>query len=538
MDLKICLIQLLVFSEVYGQGVITNMESEVARLLTLNTKPCLDVIEMVKGCDEDYRGTTVLQVASSYGYLPLVRKLLIEDQQDVDDFGLDDFKRSALHYVALSLNDHTNVAKFLIKNGATINAIDKDENTPLHLAAMSNIGIANILIENGANINAQNNDGRSYTPLHVAAWASNSEMVNILIDQGAKTDVTDNGGQTALDTAKIYGKENIKLIIKKIESKFKGVNVCHRKGVGIGPGSGGCPCRDDWKGDGECDDVNDTAECNYDYGDCCKKDWIGDGKCDAKNNFLTCNTTPDTPDVKAGRYDGGDCHPRKCFADENDPLDIAFTAKYGKTWYDKIRGDHALVNGTLIPVSVLHDLGSSSDEQSFFPEILNTNECRALNCFLIEGQCQSDSCWKWDGSWNYEFISCDTKILNDYDGNHYELGRLGCYCKATRISVEHECCLDSHLNTNRREVPTRCITDLNSSQHPCNIKGVTWDDKEGPILPGSDIGSCCRNGDIFDFDENYNFNHNLPCQVICGPTYSFFNAANRIKNSGGGRPRG
>ena len=202
------------------------MESEVARLLTLNTKPCLDVIEMVKGCDEDYRGTTVLQVASSYGYLPLVRKLLIEDQQDVDDFGLDDFKRSALHYVALSQNDHTNVAKFLIKNGATINAIDKDENTPLHLAAMSgNIGIANILIENGADVNARKDDG--YTPLHYAAWASSTDMVNILIDQGAKVDITDQWGQTPLDIAKrgglagTDGIENIKPeLIKKIESKL------------------------------------------------------------------------------------------------------------------------------------------------------------------------------------------------------------------------------------------------------------------------------------------------------------------------------
>ena len=91
------------------------MESEVAKYLTSNAKPCLGIDELIEGCDEDYRGATVLQVASSYGYLPLVRKLLIEDQQDVDDFGLDDFKRSALHYVALSQNDHTNVAKFLIK---------------------------------------------------------------------------------------------------------------------------------------------------------------------------------------------------------------------------------------------------------------------------------------------------------------------------------------------------------------------------------------------------------------------------------------
>jgi len=244
-------------------GDITNMESEVARYLTSNAKPCLGIDELIEGCDEDYRGATVLQVASSYGYLPLVRKLLIEDQQDVNDFGRDGFKRSALHYVALSQNDHTNVAKLLITNGATINAKDKDENTPLHFAAKSgNTGIvkllikngaiidaqnkyeytplfetiktskyvshtdtANILIENGADVNARKDDG--YTPLHYAAWASSTDMVNILIDQGAKVDITDQWGQTPLDIAKrggLDGRENLKPeLIKKIESQLLGV---------------------------------------------------------------------------------------------------------------------------------------------------------------------------------------------------------------------------------------------------------------------------------------------------------------------------
>merc|ERR1719205_367778 len=249
-------------------GVITNEESEVARYLTSNAKPCLGIDELIKGCDEDYRGSTVLQVASSYGYLPLVRKLLIEDQQDVNDFGRDGFKRSALHYVALSQNDHTNVAKFLITNGAMINAKDKDESTPLHFAARSgNVGIvklliengaiidaqkkyrytplfetiktskyvhashaaiAKILIKNGANIDMEKEDG--YTPLHEAAWASNTEMVNMLIDQGANVNIRDQWGQSALDIAKrgglagTDGIENIKPeLIKKIEGKLSGL---------------------------------------------------------------------------------------------------------------------------------------------------------------------------------------------------------------------------------------------------------------------------------------------------------------------------
>ena len=87
-------------------------------------------------------------------------------------------------------------------------------------------------------------------------------------------------------------------------------------------GSSEDSCRDDLKGNGNCDPVNNNAKCNYDYGDCCEEKRVGDGICDARNNFITCNTDPNNKD--AGRYDGGDCRPRKCFADKNDPLDSEY----------------------------------------------------------------------------------------------------------------------------------------------------------------------------------------------------------------------
>ena len=88
-------------------------------------------------------------------------------------------------------------------------------------------------------------------------------------------------------------------------------------------------CRDDKKGDGKCDEINNRAECHYDSGDCCKKEWIGDGECNERNRFVTCNNdglryksdqTHDGNDFYH-QLDGGDCEPRVCMEDKGDPLE-------------------------------------------------------------------------------------------------------------------------------------------------------------------------------------------------------------------------
>ena len=51
-------------------------------------------------------------------------------------------------------------------------------------------------------------------------------------------------------------------------------------------------------GNGNCDDLNNNKECNYDKGDCCDTSiwkWIGNGHCDDENNKEECH------------WDGGDC---------------------------------------------------------------------------------------------------------------------------------------------------------------------------------------------------------------------------------------
>ena len=89
------------------------------------------------------------------------------------------------------------IAKFLIENGADVNAKDKNGETPLYLVSWDLVDIAKFLIENGADIDAQNKDG--WTPLHLAAFWCKIDIVKVLIENGADPFIKNINGQTALD---------------------------------------------------------------------------------------------------------------------------------------------------------------------------------------------------------------------------------------------------------------------------------------------------------------------------------------------------
>jgi ankyrin repeat protein len=73
--------------------------------------------------------------------------------------------------------------KLLITNGANVNAVDRNNSTPLHLASGSGITeIAEILVENGANVNAVNISG--LTPLQAAEMNGAKEIMELLIKHG------------------------------------------------------------------------------------------------------------------------------------------------------------------------------------------------------------------------------------------------------------------------------------------------------------------------------------------------------------------
>ena len=74
-----------------------------------------------------------------------------------------EFDKTALHIAAEK--NLLEAAKWLINEGADLEAKSKNGKTPLHLAAnQDSVDVARLLISRGAKVNAKEEDG--WTPLH------------------------------------------------------------------------------------------------------------------------------------------------------------------------------------------------------------------------------------------------------------------------------------------------------------------------------------------------------------------------------------
>ena len=89
---------------------------------------------------------------------------------------------TVLHFAA-GFNSSMEVVRVLIEAGADVNALDSDQDSPLHLAAEMNPEIVPALLEAGATVNLLDNNHLS--PLFFAAFSDHDSAVAALMAAGA-----------------------------------------------------------------------------------------------------------------------------------------------------------------------------------------------------------------------------------------------------------------------------------------------------------------------------------------------------------------
>ncbi len=125
----------------------------------------------------------------------------------------DELERTPL-LIATEKGD-SEMARFLLENGAAVNIAAPNGNTPLIFIVhkTGNVEITRYLLENGATVNARNGVGE--TALMYAAWQGYADIVALLLAHDADATLKNHQGETALSLAEAKGYQIIVRMLKR-----------------------------------------------------------------------------------------------------------------------------------------------------------------------------------------------------------------------------------------------------------------------------------------------------------------------------------
>ncbi|KAH8977684.1 ankyrin repeat-containing domain protein [Lactarius hatsudake] len=134
-----------------------------------------------------------------YHEISRITRLLLEHGASIN--ALDNHQETPLH-VACSEGRST-IAQVLLDHGADVSAHNADGQTPLHRVSQcphftdyTHFELAQLLLERDVDVNAR--DKHEETPLHLAAYRSSFEIAEVLIEHGADANACNADGRTPL----------------------------------------------------------------------------------------------------------------------------------------------------------------------------------------------------------------------------------------------------------------------------------------------------------------------------------------------------
>ncbi|KAJ3336347.1 hypothetical protein HDU83_009478, partial [Entophlyctis luteolus] len=146
---------------------------------------------------QDAMKQTPLHIASKHAQLSNV-KWLVEQGANVNAEDKD--KATPLHFA--SLNGHLEIVKWLMEHGANVNAETSKKWTPLHIASQ-HLEVVKSLMEHGAIVNAE--DKHKAMPLHFASEYGHLEVVKWLVEHGANVNAETSKKWTPVHNASLNG---------------------------------------------------------------------------------------------------------------------------------------------------------------------------------------------------------------------------------------------------------------------------------------------------------------------------------------------
>jgi ankyrin repeat protein len=145
------------------------------------------------GQSRDRRSGATLLHGSAFFNQPEIAKYLIENGAPVDAGD----RRGSTALAWAASKGHKAIAELLLSNGANANAKDQGGFNALYYAASGGqLDLAKLLLCQGTDLNAQSNDG--WTALHTAAHRGHLQVVEWLVGNDADVNATNSWGQTPL----------------------------------------------------------------------------------------------------------------------------------------------------------------------------------------------------------------------------------------------------------------------------------------------------------------------------------------------------